>query len=146
MLVVLGCDHAGYALKGRLAARLGNDGYDVVDVGATAYHEDDDYPGYCIKAAETALARGGVAIVIGGSGNGEAIAANKVRGARAALCGSPELARLAREHNNANVLSLGARFLDEELAYEVVRVFLDTAFSGDERHARRIRQIAGYEG
>jgi ribose 5-phosphate isomerase B len=141
MRIFLGTDHAGYELKEHLKAVLD----DVVDCGAHAYDADDDYPSFCIDAATRAVAEGGYAVVVGGSGNGEQIAANKVPGARAALCWSPEIARLAREHNDANVCSLGARFLSVEEAVEIVRVFAGTAFSGDARHVRRIGQITAYE-
>ena len=143
--VFLGTDHAGYELKEHLKAVLAADGHDVADCGALAYDADDDYPAFCIDAAAGAVRDGGVAVVLGGSGNGEQIAANKVPGVRAALCWSREIARLAREHNDANVCSLPGRFLTPEEAVEVVRTFLTTAFSGDERHVRRIGQITAYE-
>ena len=143
--VFLGTDHAGYELKERLKALLTADGHDVVDCGAHTYDAQDDYPAFCIEAARRAVAEGGVGIVLGGSGNGEQIAANKVPGARAALCWSRAIARLAREHNDANVCSLPARFLAEDEAVEVLRTFLATPFSGDERHVRRIGQISSYE-
>lgn len=142
MRIFLGTDHAGYELKEHLKSVL--DG--AVDCGALAYDAEDDYPSFCIDAAERAVAEGGYAIVIGGSGNGEQMAANKVAGARAALCWSAEIARLAREHNDANVCSLGARFLTHDEAEEIVRVFTTTPFSGDERHVRRIAAITAYEG
>lgn len=146
MRIFLGTDHAGYELKEHLAAWLAGEGHDVVDCGATAYDPADDYPAYVVEAARRAVAEpGAVAIVLGGSGNGEAIAANKVAGARAALCWSVDIARLAREHNDANVCSLGARFVDEQTARRVVATFLGTPFSGDERHRRRIDQISAYE-
>ena len=141
MRIFLGTDHAGYALKEHLKAVLG----EVVDCGAETYDPDDDYPAYCVDAATRAVAEGAYAVVIGGSGNGEQIAANKVPGARAALCWSEEVARLAREHNDANVCSLGARFVTHEEAERIVRVFVTTAFSGDERHVRRIGQVTAYE-
>lgn len=143
--VYLGTDHAAFELKEHLKAVLAAEGHDVTDCGAHAYDADDDYPAFCIDAATRAVADGGVGIVLGGSGNGEQMAANKVRGARAALCWTPEIARLAREHNDANVCSLPGRFLSHDEAVEVVRVFLGTAFSGDERHVRRIGQITRYE-
>ncbi|HVF05412.1 MAG TPA: ribose-5-phosphate isomerase [Frankiaceae bacterium] len=143
--VFLGTDHAGYELKERLKALLEADGHEVGDCGAHGYDANDDYPAFCIEAGRRAVAEGGYGVVLGGSGNGEQIAANKVPGVRAALCWSPELARLAREHNDANVLSLPARFLSEEEAVEVVRAFLATSFPGDERHVRRIGQISSYE-
>jgi ribose 5-phosphate isomerase B len=143
--VFLGTDHAGYELKEHLRAVLAADGHDVVDCGATTYDAEDDYPSYCIDAATRAVAEGTYAVVLGGSGNGEQISANKVPGARAALCWSADIARLAREHNDANVCSLGARFLSEDDAVEVVRTFLATAFSTEPRHARRIAEISAYE-
>lgn len=144
-LVFLGTDHAGYDLKEHLRAVLAADGHQVVDCGATAYDAEDDYPSFCIAAATRAVAEGGVAVVLGGSGNGEQISANKVPGARAALCWSAEIARLAREHNDANVCSLGARFVSAGEAEEIVRTFLATAFTGEARHARRIAEITAYE-
>jgi ribose 5-phosphate isomerase B len=146
MRVYLGTDHAGYDLKEHLRAWLAAEGHEPVDCGATAYDAEDDYPSFCIDAAIRAVADpGSVALVLGGSGNGEQIAANKVPGARAALCWSAEIAKLAREHNDANVCSLGARFLSLDDAVEVVRTFLGTTFTGEERHARRIGEIAAYE-
>jgi ribose 5-phosphate isomerase B len=145
MRVFLGTDHAGYELKEHLRAVLAEYGHDVVDCGATAFDAEDDYPSFCIDAATRAVAEGAFAVVLGGSGNGEQIAANKVLGARAALCWSPEIARLAREHNDANVCSLGARFVSPDEAVSIVRTFLGTAFSGDARHIRRIKAIAAYE-
>jgi ribose 5-phosphate isomerase B len=145
MRVFLGTDHAGFALKEHLRGVLVADGHDVTDCGAVTYDAADDYPSFCIAAATEAVAAQGFAVVLGGSGNGEQMAANKVSGARAALCWSAEIAKLAREHNDANVCSLGARFLSDDEAVEVVRTFLGTAFSGDERHRRRIAEIASYE-
>lgn len=141
MRIFLGTDHAGYELKEHLRTVWP----DAVDCGAHAYDADDDYPSFCIDAATRAVAEGGYAVVIGGSGNGEQISANKVPGARAALCWSKDIARLAREHNDANVCSLGARFLTNDEAVEIVRTFVETEFSGDERHVRRIGQITSYE-
>jgi len=141
MRIFLGTDHAGYELKEHLRTVWP----DAVDCGATSYDAADDYPSFCIEAATKAVAAGGYAVVVGGSGNGEQIAANKVPGARAALCWSSDIARLAREHNDANVCSLGARFLTPDEAVAIVTTFLTTPFSGDERHARRIGQITAYE-
>ena len=143
--VFLGTDHAAFELKEHLKQVLAADGHDVADCGAHVYDAGDDYPAFCVDAATRAVAEGGVGIVLGGSGNGEQMAANKVPGARAALCWTPEIARLAREHNDANVCSLPGRFLTPEEAVEVVRTFLATAFSRDERHVRRIGQISAYE-
>ena len=110
------------------------------------YDAEDDYPVFCIPAAEGAVAEpGSLAVVIGGSGNGEQIAANKVDGARAALAYNQQTAQLGRQHNDANVLGIGARMHTEEEALEMVRLFLATPFSGDPRHARRIALLAAYE-
>jgi ribose 5-phosphate isomerase B len=146
MRVHLGCDHAGYELKNLLARHLRNLGHDVVDHGAHEYDADDDYPTFCFAAAEGVVAEpGSLGIVLGGSGNGEQIAANKVRGVRAALAWSVETAQLAREHNDANVVGIGARMHSVEEAFGIARAFLDTSFSGAERHQRRIDQLSAYE-
>jgi len=147
MRVHIGTDHAGFELKNYLVSALTSDGHDVVDHGPTTYDAEDDYPVYCIPAAEAAVAEpGSMAVVIGGSGNGEQIAANKVIGTRAALAYNIETAKLGRQHNDANVIALGARMHTQEQALEMVRTFLETPFSGDPRHARRIAQLAAYEG
>lgn len=145
-IVFLGTDHAGLALKEAVRAFLMKSGYDVRDRGAYS-SEPSDYPDFVIPTVEGALAAGGVAIVFGGSGNGECMAANKVRGSRAALCYDLKTAKLAREHNDANVLCLGSRTAtkDTALAKRIVKAFLMTAFSGDERHVRRIGKITKYE-
>jgi ribose 5-phosphate isomerase B len=146
MRVYLGSDHAGYELKGALAARLAAGGYEVVDVGPERHDPDDDYPAYCLRTGARVVADpGSLGVVIGGSGNGEQIAANKVPGVRAALAWSVETARLAREHNDANVVGIGARQHPPDAAAEIVSAFLTTPFSGSRRHARRIAQIADYE-
>ena len=146
MRVHIGSDHAGFELKNYLVSSLTSEGHDVVDHGPEAYDAEDDYPVYCIPAAEGAVAEpGSLAIVIGGSGNGEQIAANKVIGTRAALAYNVETAKLGRQHNDANVISIGARMHTEEEALEMVRIFLSTSFSGDPRHARRIQLLADYE-
>ena len=146
MRVHIGSDHAGFELKNYLVSSLIADGHDVVDHGPEAYDAEDDYPVYCIPAAEGAVGElGSLAVVIGGSGNGEQIAANKVIGTRAALAYNVETAKLGRQHNDANVISIGARMHTEEEALEMVRIFLSTPFSGDPRHARRIRLLADYE-
>ena len=146
MRVHLGSDHAGFELKTHLIAWLAEHGHEPVDHGATEYDADDDYPPFCIAAAQAAVDDpGSLAIVIGGSGNGEQIAANKVRGARAALAWSTETAALAREHNNAQVLSVGARMHSAEEAVAIVETFLNTAWSGADRHQRRIDLLALYE-
>src|SRR5436305_13277308 len=145
MRVYLGSDHAGYELKAHLATNLAG-GYEVVDVGPHEYDPDDDYPKFCIETGERVAADpGSLGVVIGGSGNGEQIAANKVVGVRAALAWNADTARLAREHNDANVVAVGARQHPVEEATALVETFLATRFSGDPRHARRIAQVAAYE-
>jgi ribose 5-phosphate isomerase B len=146
MRVYLGSDHAGYELKAHLLKHLAAKGYEVVDVGPQEYDPDDDYPAYCIATGEHAVNDpAGLGVVIGGSGNGEQIAANKVDGVRAALAWNQETARLAREHNEANVLAIGARQHSLDEATGLVETFLATPFSQDPRHARRIAQIREYE-
>jgi ribose 5-phosphate isomerase B len=146
MRVYLGSDHAGYDLKGHLVAWLTEHGHEPVDCGPAAYDAEDDYPPYVMLAAtRTAGDPGSLGIVIGGSGNGEAIAANKVAGVRAALVWNEEIARLGREHNDANVISVGARMHSADEATRFVEIFLDTPFSGVERHARRIAMLTAYE-
>ena len=146
MRVYIASDHAGYELKNHLVSWLKDHGHEVTDHGAFVYDGEDDYPAFILRAAE-AVARdpGSLGVVIGGSGNGEQIAANKVRGIRAALAWSEETATLARRHNDANVISLGARMHPVEDATRFVELFLGTPFSGEERHGRRIEQIAAYE-
>ncbi len=146
MRVHLGADHAGFELKTHLLAWLTDHGYEPVDHGAAAYDPADDYPPYCIAAATATVAEpGSLGVVLGGSGNGEQIAANKVPGVRAALAWDAETARLARQHNDANVLSLGARLLSPDLAAGLVEIFCSTPFSGDARHRRRIDLLTAYE-
>jgi ribose 5-phosphate isomerase B len=145
MRVVIGTDHAGFALS-RVVGRFLVDetGADVEYLGATST-DPVDYPPICIETAErVASGRADWGIVLGGSGQGEAISANKVDGIRAALCPTPRYAELAREHNDANVLALGGRFLTEEDAVAVIRRWVDTDFAGG-RHAPRIAQIREYE-
>jgi ribose 5-phosphate isomerase B len=144
--VYLGSDHAGFELKARLVQWLTQAGHEPVDCGPSTYQPDDDYPVYVMRAASSAVAdAGSLGIVIGGSGNGEQIASNKVRGVRAALAWSDETARLARQHNDANVLSLGAREYAIDDAVGFAKVFVETPFSGVERHKRRLDMIAAYE-
>ena len=146
MRVYLGSDHAGFELKARLIEWLAEAGHEPVDCGPGGYVQDDDYPPHVMRAAHgVAGDPGSLGIVIGGSGNGEQIAANKIPGIRAALAFSPETAQLARQHNDANVLSLGARMYPAEEAVGFARVFLSTPFSGEPRHARRLAMIADYE-
>ncbi|MBM7490396.1 ribose 5-phosphate isomerase B [Micromonospora luteifusca] len=146
MRVYLGSDHAGFELKVHLANHLAKQGYDVVDVGPHGYDPDDDYPTFCLHTGDQVVAdETGLGVVIGGSGNGEQIAANKVAGVRAALAWSVETAQLARQHNDANVVAVGARQHTLDEATGIVEAFLNTPFSGNERHARRIAQVAEYE-
>jgi ribose 5-phosphate isomerase B len=144
MHIVIGSDHAGFPLKGPLVQHLEGDGHQVTDIG-TFSTEPVDYPPICADVARRAVAGDGdFGIVIGGSGQGEAIAANKVRGARAALCHDEYTARFARRHNDANVLSLGARLVAAELAFDITDVFLATPFDGG-RHVARIEELAAIE-
>jgi ribose 5-phosphate isomerase B len=144
--VYLGSDHAGFELKRRLIEWLADAGHDPVDCGPGSYVDGDDYPPYVMRAAhEVAGNPGSFGIVIGGSGNGEQIAANKIPGIRAALAWTEETARLARQHNDANVLSLGARMYTVEEAVGFTNIFLSTPFSGEPRHARRLAMITDYE-
>lgn len=145
MRVHIATDHAAFELKNYLVNRLTEAGHEVVDHGADTFDPADDYPDFVIPAAEAVSAEGGIGIVLGGSGNGEQIAANKVKGVRAALAWNPELARLAREHNNANIVSLGGRMQSLEESWDIVDTFLSTPFPGDERHARRVDQLSAYE-
>ncbi len=146
MRVHLGSDHAGFELKTHLVEWLRGHGHEPVDHGPVEYEGDDDYPPYVIRAAAAVAAEpASSGIVIGGSGNGEAIAANKVKGIRAALAWNDETAKLARAHNDANVVSIGARMHSLEEASRLVDRFLGTPFSEDPRHARRIAMIADYE-
>ncbi|MDQ3119230.1 MAG: ribose 5-phosphate isomerase B [Verrucomicrobiota bacterium] len=140
MKICLGTDHAGFRLKEKVKALLESLGHEVADFG-TFSPEAVDYPIFVRPAAE-AVARGECerGIVFGGSGNGEAMTANKVRGIRCAVCWNEESARLSRQHNDANVLSLGERLVPEELAFAMVRLWLETPFEGG-RHARRIAQL-----
>jgi ribose 5-phosphate isomerase B len=146
MRVHIGSDHAGFELKSHLVQHLTAAGHDVVDHGATVYDAVDDYPPYCLRAAQAVVDEpGSLGIVIGGSGNGEQIAANKVKGVRAILAWSTETAQLGREHNNANVISVGARMHSEEEATGFIETFLATDYSGEERHTRRIDMLSAYE-
>lgn len=146
MRVHIAADHAGFKLKTHLILWLSGNGYEPVDHGASQYDELDDYPPFCIGAGESVVDEvGSLGIVIGGSGNGEQIAANKVKGVRAILAWSTETASLGRQHNNANVVAIGARMHTEDEAARIVEAFLTTPWSGDDRHQRRIALIAEYE-
>jgi len=146
MRVHLGSDHAGFELKAAIVARLSELGHEALDHGPAEYDAVDDYPPYVLRAAlATAEDPGSLGVVLGGSGNGEAIAANKVAGVRCALAWSTETAELGRQHNDANVLSLGARMHDGATALAILEAFLSTDYSGDERHTRRITMLSDYE-
>ncbi|MDT7725528.1 MAG: ribose 5-phosphate isomerase [Actinomycetota bacterium] len=144
--VYLGSDHAGFELKNHLVSHLEKQGHEVTDIGPHVYDAADDYPAFCVETALRVVAdEGSLGLVIGGSGNGEQIAANKVPGARAALGWKPEIARLAREHNHAQLLGIGARMHTVEEAVEIVEAFLVTEPSPEARHQRRIDQLLDYE-
>ncbi len=146
MRVHLGSDHAGFELKEALKAHLVELGHEPVDHGPLEYVATDDYPPFCFAAAEGVVADpGSLGVVIGGSGNGEQMAANKVKGARCALAHSVETAQLARQHNDANLVSVGARMHDLDTALSLVRAFVTEPFSGDPRHLRRIAMLTDYE-
>jgi ribose 5-phosphate isomerase B len=146
MRVHIGGDHAAYDMKCALVTFLQGKGYDVIDHGPEYFDPEDDYPVSVLRAAEAVSGDlGAFGVVLGGSGNGEQMAANKVKGIRAALACTVELAKLARTHNNAQVLSIGARFNSQEEAEAMVETFLSTTFSGDERHARRLAMVERYE-
>lgn len=146
MRVHIGGDHAAYELLLDLVQFLEAAGHEVTNHGPHGYDPVDDYPVFVLRAAEAVAADpGSLGVVLGGSGNGEQMAANKVAGIRAALCHDDELARLAREHNDAQVISIGARMSTVEEAHSMLEVFLATPFSGDERHARRIAMVGAYE-
>lgn len=149
MKVYLGTDHAGFELKEHIKEFLTQNNYEVEDCGAATFDPDDDYPDFIAPAADGVarnpeMDRG---IIFGGSGQGEAIVANKCKGIRAAVYNTEnlELVKLSRIHNDANVLSIGARFVSVENAKEAVKLFLDTAYTAEERHERRIHKIADLE-
>jgi ribose 5-phosphate isomerase B len=146
MRIHIAADHAGFELKVHLVEHLRAAGHDVVDHGAVEYDPEDDYPAVCFSAAQAVVDEpGSLGVVIGGSGNGEQIAANKVPGTRAALAWNVTTARLARQHNDANVVAIGARQHSVDEAVEIVDAFLAEPFSGEARHQRRIDQLAAYE-
>jgi ribose 5-phosphate isomerase B len=148
--VHIATDHAGMELSAHLIEHLGAKGYEMIDHGPKAYDAEDDYPSFCINAALAVVADQAdgieaLGIVLGGSGNGEQIAANKVKGIRAALVWNLDTAKLAREHNDANVVAVGGRQHSVEEATELIEAFLAEPFSQAERHVRRIGKIAAYE-
>jgi len=142
--IYMASDHAGFELKRVLAEFLRAQGNEVVDLGPEVLNSGDDYPDYMMPLAQRVVGEGGsFGIAIGGSGEGEAMAANRIQGARAAeyYGGALEVVKISREHNNANILSLGARFVDETQAKEAAALFIATPFSGEERHVRRIAKL-----
>ena len=146
MRIYLGADHAGFEMKNVIKDHLTNKGLEVIDCGAHEYDANDDYPAFCIEAARRFVEdEGSLGIVLGGSGNGEQIAANKVKGARCALAWSVETAKLAREHNKAQLIGLGGRMHSEEEALAIVDAFVEQPWSGEERHQRRIDILSEYE-
>lgn len=147
MKVYLAADHAGFELKEEIKKFLQNKNYEVEDLGAEGFNAEDDYPDFIAKAAEKVSNESSwsFAIVFGKSGAGEAIVANKFKNIRAVLGFSNENVKLSREHNNANILSLGSYFTDFEKAKQMVEIFIETSFSGDERHTRRINKIKEIE-
>ena len=146
MRVFLGSDHAAFELKAHLMTVLADAGHEPVDCGAHVFDAEDDYPPFCFEVGERVVAEpGSLGIVLGGSGNGEQIAANKVPGVRAALAWNDDTATLARQHNDANVVAIGARQHSIEEATAIVEAFLATPFSGADRHQRRIDIVAEYE-
>ena len=144
-MIYLGADHRGYNLKEKIKSWLSEWGYDHEDMGAFEYNQDDDYPDFISKAAEKVSKDAGNSkgIILGGSGQGEAMVANRYPNVRAAVYygGTEEIIKLSREHNDANMLSLGASFTDEETAKKMIELWLNTSFSDEERHKRRIHKI-----
>lgn len=148
MKIFIGADHAGFTLKGKLIMYLKGLGHQVIDKGAFQFDQTDDYPDFVRPVAEeVSKDPKAMGIVLGGSGEGEAIVTDRFKNVRTAVWygGAKEILRLSREHNNANILSLGARFITEGEAFEAVKLWLDTPFSEDARHKRRIDKIDKHE-
>ncbi|MEK6942886.1 MAG: RpiB/LacA/LacB family sugar-phosphate isomerase [Nanoarchaeota archaeon] len=146
--IFLATDHAGFEMKEFMKKALLKEGYNVIDKGALEYDKEDDYPDFIISAAkEVSKDKISKGIIFGGSGQGEAISANKVKGVRAAVynCNNLEIVKLSREHNDANILSIGARFMTNDHAFEAAKIWLSTYFTNDERHVRRISKITKAE-
>ncbi|MBI2596741.1 RpiB/LacA/LacB family sugar-phosphate isomerase [Candidatus Daviesbacteria bacterium] len=145
-MVYLGSDHGGYQFKEEIKLWLMENNIAGEDLGADSFQAEDDYPDFIIPVAQkVASDSDSLGIILGRSGNGEAIAANKVKGVRAALCLNEEMARKARQHNNANIISLGADYISVDMAKKIIKVFLETPFSNGERHIRRIEKITNFE-
>ena len=146
MRIHVACDHAAFDLKEALVSHLQEKGFEVIDHGSKEYDAEDDYPDTCIPCAEAVLAdEGSLGVVLGGSGNGEQMAANCVKGIRAALAWSLETAKLARQHNNAQIVAVGARMHETSQALAIIDAFIAEPFSGGERHQRRIDLMTQYE-
>ena len=148
MKIYIGSDHAGYELKEKLKVFIQSLNFEIIDKGAFSLNLNDDYPDFIVPVAESVVLDSlSLGIILGGSGEGEQISANKIDGIRAVeyYGGNLEIVKLGREHNNANILSLGARFLSEDEAKEAVKIFIETPFSEDERHIRRINKISEEE-
>ncbi|WP_307737245.1 ribose-5-phosphate isomerase [uncultured Varibaculum sp.] len=146
MKIHVACDHAAFELKEALVSHLQEKGLDVIDHGSKKYDAEDDYPNTCIPCAEAVLAdKGSLGVVLGGSGNGEQMAANCVKGIRAALAWSLETAKLARMHNNAQIVAVGARMHEIPEALAIIDAFIAEPFTGEQRHQRRIDLMAKYE-
>lgn len=147
MKIAIGADHGGYPLNERVIAELREAGHEIEDFGTHDGSQSDDYPDYAVKVGEAVRAGGGAecGIIICGSGVGACVAANKLRGVRAALCGDTYSAHQSREHDDCNVLCLGARIVGVELAMEIVRAFVNARFTGEERHQRRLDKVNAIE-
>ena len=145
--IIRASDHAGVALKSAIIFYLKKSGYDAEDMGAKSFDKDDDYPDFIMPAAKKVAREKCLGIIFGSSGQGEAIASNKVKGIRAALYygSNPEIIRLSRMHNDSNILSLGARFVSKKEAIEAIELWLSTSFMNEERHRRRIAKISKIE-
>jgi ribose 5-phosphate isomerase B len=146
MRIAIGADHGGYPLNERVIEELRAAGHELIDFGTHVGSRPDDYPDYALKVGQ-ALQHGeaDIGIIVCGSGVGASVAANKLKGIRAALCGDTYSAHQSREHDDCNVLCLGARVTGEELALEIVRAFVAARFTGEERHSRRLAKIAAIE-
>ena len=144
MNIYIASDHAGFELKKSLVLHLENKGFNVSDMGPDSYDEFDDYPDFVLNVGKKVLEDSeSFGIILGGTGQGEAIVVNRLKGVRAIVCNNEnkDIPILGREHNNANIISLGARFLEDSVAKEMVDIFLETKFSEEERHLRRIKKI-----
>lgn len=143
MKIHLAADHAGFETKEFLKTELANMGHEIMDHGAMEYTDGDDYPDFITPCAQAVDAAGGMGIILGGSGQGEAMCANRIRGIRAIVWygGDKEILKLGRQHNNANILSLGARFISKEEALEAAVLFMETSFGGEDRHTRRLEKF-----